>query len=190
MKFIDKNTIKLDKVLNKLDEFVIDFIKILEKHTRYVIISGYVAILFGRSRGTEDVDVFIKELTEGNFFILYKDLLKNGYWCLNTDDEKEAYEYLERGSALRFALKDRTIPNFEIKFAKKPLQKEIFEDTIKVVTKKAELIISSLERQIAFKKYYLKSNKDLEDARHIEELFKEHIDLNKIKYYKKLIEDE
>jgi hypothetical protein len=32
--------------------FVLDFIRILEQKTSYVIVRGYVAILFGRSRGT------------------------------------------------------------------------------------------------------------------------------------------
>ena len=48
--------IKLNKELNKLDKFVIDFCKLLD---RYVIVSGYVSILFGRSRSTEDVDLLI-----------------------------------------------------------------------------------------------------------------------------------
>ena len=61
IKFI-KNTIKLDKIINELDKFVFKFIKILKKHTDYVIVSGYVAILLGRSRTTEDIDVFIKEI--------------------------------------------------------------------------------------------------------------------------------
>ena len=47
--------------------------------------------------------------------------------------------------------------------------------------------ISSLERQIAFKKYYLKSDKDIEDAKHIGSLFKENIDMEKINKYKKLL---
>ena len=61
---------------------------------------------------------------------------------------------------------------------------------IKVKTEKGDLIISSLERQIAFKRYYLKSDKDLEDAQHIEDSFKDNIDLNKIKGYMRLIENE
>ncbi|MBU2634051.1 MAG: hypothetical protein KJ674_02295 [Nanoarchaeota archaeon] len=65
MKFINSKTIQLDKDLNELDKFVLKFIKILEKHTSYVIVSGYVSILLGRTRATEDVDVFIKELNKG-----------------------------------------------------------------------------------------------------------------------------
>ena len=47
--------------------------------------------------------------------------------------------------------------------------------------------ISSLERHIAFKKYFLGDEKDKEDALHIEELFKEDIDYGKIKKLRELI---
>jgi RecA-family ATPase len=57
-----KYIILRNKVVSKLDLFVIDFIKILEKYTDYVIVSGYVSILFGRSRGTEDIDIFIEKI--------------------------------------------------------------------------------------------------------------------------------
>jgi len=55
MEWINGKKIKLDKPINELDKFVLHFIKILEKHVDYVIISGYVAIPLGRSRATEDV---------------------------------------------------------------------------------------------------------------------------------------
>jgi len=189
MKFLDSKTIRLDRELSELDKFVLNFIKILEKHVDYVIISGYVSILFGRARGTEDVDVFIRPINKNKVINLYKELIKKGYWCLNSDDEEEIYDYLTNGLAVRFAIKNETIPNFEVKFAKKILSLESFKDTIKVITNEGRLVISSLERQIAFKRYYLKSDKDLEDARHIEELFKDKIDYKKINICKKLIEE-
>jgi predicted nucleotidyltransferase len=190
MEFINNNTIRLDKVLNELDIFVMDFLKILEKHVKYVIISGYVSLIFGRARSTEDVDVFIEEMSKDQFTGLFEELDKK-YWCLNTSNVDEIYDdYLADGSAIRFALKGDHIPNFEVKFAKKFLQKESFKDILTVQTEKGNIKISSLERQIAFKRYYLKSDKDFEDAAHIEELFKEHIDFNKISVYKKMIEDD
>ncbi|MBS3150948.1 hypothetical protein J4443_01035 [Candidatus Woesearchaeota archaeon] len=188
MDFLNKNTIKLDKELNELDKFVLDFVKILEKHVDYVIISGYVSLLFGRARGTEDIDIFIKEIDEKDFIRLFQDLEKK-YWCLNSDDVSEIYDYLKDGFPIRIAIQDQTIPNFEIKLAKTLLDKEAFKDSIKVKTKLGEMKISSLERQIAFKRYYLKSDKDLEDARHIERLFKESIDHNKLEGYRRLIEN-
>ncbi|MBI3035800.1 hypothetical protein HYY71_05755 [Candidatus Woesearchaeota archaeon] len=187
MEFINKNTIKLDKEINELDKLVFKFIKILEKHSDYVIISGYVAILLGRSRSTEDIDVFIKETDFEAFSRFYDELKRDGFWCLNAEEVHEIYTYLSQGLAARFALKNHTIPNFEVKFAKKHLDKASFEDRITVVTQLGNIFISSLERQIAFKKYYLKSDKDIEDAKHIESLFKDNIDIEKINKYKKLL---
>jgi len=181
MEFIN-NTIKLDKELNELDKFVIKFIKVLEKHSDYVIISGYVSILLGRSRATEDIDIFIEELD--------KEVKKANFWCLNTEDEKEIYDYLKNNLGVRFAKSKETIPNMEVKFALKKSQKESFKDRIKVIIGKEDLKISSLERQIAFKKYCLKSDKDMEDARHLEKLFKDKLSYDKIRKYKKLIENE
>ena len=40
------------KVLNELDKLVLEFIGVVEKRVRYMIVSGYVAILLGRSRAT------------------------------------------------------------------------------------------------------------------------------------------
>jgi len=191
MKFLNKNTIKLDKVLNELDKFVLKFVRILESHVDYVIVSGYVSILLGRSRATEDIPIFIKEMSRVQFEKLYNELKKQGYWCLNAEDVEEVYSYLEEGLAIRFSIEGRTIPNFKVKFARrKLLDLSTFDDFIKVITIEGEVKISSLERQIAFKKYYLKSDKDLEDAAHIEETFKNYIDINKITEYKRLIEDE
>ena len=58
----EKKEIITDRELSNLDKLVLKFIKILEKHVDYVIISGYVSILLGRSRATEDVDVFINKI--------------------------------------------------------------------------------------------------------------------------------
>src|SRR3989338_6395260 len=125
MEFIDKQTIKLDKELNALDQLVLRFISILKKYTDYVIISGYISILLGRSRATENVDIFIKELTKEAIKRWYDDLKANGFWCLNTDTPEEMEEYFKNNTALRFALEGQAIPNFEVKIARNKLSREI-----------------------------------------------------------------
>lgn len=190
MKFVNKNTIKLDKEINELDKFVLKFVKILEKYADYVIVSGYVSILFGRTRTTEDVDIFIEELSGEKLNALYGALKKHGYWCLNAESIDEIYRYLKDGFAVRFALENKTIPNFEVKFAKNISKKSALSDALTVETKLGNVRISSLERQIAFKRYYLNSDKDLEDAAHIEKLFKENINKEKVEQYKRYIQDE
>ncbi len=190
MEFIDTKTLKSDRILSDLDKLVIRFIKILEKHSDYVIISGYVAILLGRSRGTDDVDIFIRSIDMQKFASLYRELKKEGFWCLNAEDEAEIYSYLDEGLAVRFAEDGLATPNFEVKFARKLLDVEAFNDRISVITELGMLKISSLERQVAYKRYYLKSDKDIEDAAHVEKLFKEHIDNDAIRSYKRRIENE
>jgi len=190
MKFIDERTIKLDKPLNVLDQLVLKFVKILEKYVDYVIISGYVSLLFGRTRGTEDVDFFIKEIDLETLTKLYQDLKKNGFWCLNAESNEEVYSYLDESIAVRFAEKGKAIPNMEVKFARKRLNQDVFTDYLIVETVEGVLKISSLERQIAFKRFFLGSPKDLEDAQHVEEVFKDRINQEKIKYYKELIKKE
>ncbi|MEF8849138.1 MAG: hypothetical protein V5A68_08425 [Candidatus Thermoplasmatota archaeon] len=56
MEFIYENTIVINRELSDLDKFTIDFINVLKKHTKYVIVSGYVSILLGMARASEYVD--------------------------------------------------------------------------------------------------------------------------------------
>ena len=184
----EKKEIILNKKISELDKLVLDFINILKNHADYVIISGYVSIILGRARATEDIDLFIKKIDKNKFLKLYEDLIKNSYWCLNSDSPEEIYDYLIDNLAVRFAKKDETIPNFEVKFPKTKIDEETFKDCIAVKMPEGSIKISSLEIQIAFKKYYLKSDKDLEDAKHIEHIFKDKIDMEKVYKYKSILE--
>lgn len=46
---------------NILNKFTIEFCNIIQKHSRYVIVSGFLAIATGRARGTEDIDILIEK---------------------------------------------------------------------------------------------------------------------------------
>jgi hypothetical protein len=50
-----------------LDTFAQDFVDVVEKHAKYIIVSGFVAIAHGRSRGTEDVDLIIERIGKDSF---------------------------------------------------------------------------------------------------------------------------
>jgi hypothetical protein len=184
----EKKEIMLERELSKLDKLVLNFIRILKKYVDYVIISGYISILLGRSRATEDVDLFIKKINYLQFYELNKELEKNNFECLNSGNPEEIFSYLNTGLAVRYSRKRKPIPNFEIKFPKKNIDEETFKDFIKVFIKEENLKISSLERHIAFKKYFLKSDKDMEDALHIEELFEKQLDYEKINKLKSILE--
>ena len=187
MEFVDGKTIKMDKELNELDNFVIEFLKIIEKHAKYVVVSGYIPILFGRSRATEDVDVFIEELTEEKFLALFSELDESGWRCINTENSKEMFAYLNDNTAIRFAKKGEVIPNMEVKFARKSFDRHTMEDSVKVIIGKNIIFIPSIEEQIVFKKIILGSDKDKEDARHLEEIFKDMLDKSKLSKLEKAV---
>ena len=184
----EKKEIITHRILNELDQFAIEFTQILEKYMEYVIISGYVSILLGRTRATEDIDVWIKKVSREKFLQFYKEAISKGVWCINAEDGNEVFNYLINGDAVRFARDGKAAPNFEIKFPKRKIDEETFTDSIKVILKNGKLRISSLERQIAFKRYYLGTEKDIEDSEHIEETFKGQIDYNKVEKLKPEIE--
>jgi len=186
---VNKRIIKLNRKINQLDRFALDFTKIVAKHTDYIIISGYISILLGRARATEDIDMFIKKLPIDKFFELFKELKENEFWCLNAEEPDEIYNYLMGSLPVRFARINQAIPNFELKWSENRIDSEIFSDFIIAILPEGELRISSLERHIAFKRYYLKSKKDIEDAIHVEELFNDKLDKEKINKLKKLIEE-
>jgi len=186
--FVDEKEIILNRNLSKLDEFVLDFVTIISKYTRYVLISGYVSILLGRSRATEDIDIFIEEISKQKFKEMYFELVKKGFFCLNSDNFEIVFEYICDNLAIRFA-KGGPIPNIEVKFPKDNLDKGAFDDFITVNLPSGKLKISNLEKQIAFKRYFLGSEKDLEDALHLEELFKDKLDYGKIKKTQELIKN-
>jgi len=173
-----------DKTLSKLDEFVLDFIRILEKHVKYVIVSGYVAILFGRNRTSEDVDIIIQKLDFNTFNRLWLYVYKN-FECLNTRDSKKAYnDYLLENISIRFSRKGEFIPNIEIKVPRIELDKWTLSESKKVIINDSTLFISPLELEIPYK-LYLGSEKDIEDARYLYKLFKKYLDTNLLNDFNK-----
>ncbi len=175
-----------NKVLSKLDLFVIDFVNILEKYTDYVVVSGYVSILFGRSRGTEDIDILIKKIDMETFIKLNRELIGKQYWFLNADNPGELYDMLQDGLAVRIAVMETVIPNIELKFVKSDLDKISLKEHMVVKTGKDGINISPLELQIPFK-LYLGSDKDIEDAVYLYDIFLKYLDKVKLKEYMSIL---
>lgn len=168
-----KNSIEISRVLSELDRFVIDFVKLLSSmKIKYIVVSGYVAILFGRSRGTEDIDIFIEDIGSAPFYKFVRKLEQQRLWVLNTSSRNLAYKMLKNGDAIRIAEKNKAIPNIEIKIAKTREDKRLLESPLTAIINNNELFISPIENQIAFK-LYLGSEKDVEDAVFLYELFKD-----------------
>lgn len=167
----DGKVLKFDKELSELDKLVIDFVELIKKSKiRYVIISGYVAIILGRSRTTEDIDIFIDKIDAETFRKFFGLATDNGYWTIDSESLDDAFDRLQSSLSIRMAKIDTVIPNFEIKFPKKDTDYISLDKPLKVVVNDKQLLMSPLEIQIPFK-VWLGSEKDIEDAMHIYELF-------------------
>ena len=173
----------LDKELNQLDEFVLNFTRILdEQGIRYCLISGYVVILFGRSRSTEDVDIFIERIDEPGFLRLWEALMAD-FECIITSDPMDAFNtYLKDGLALRFSRQGAFIPNMEMKFPKKEIDTWTLQKRKKVLLNGNLLWISPMEIQIPFK-LWLGSDKDIEDALHLHHVFQDKLDMSVMEHF-------
>ncbi|MDP2925701.1 MAG: hypothetical protein Q8N99_04990 [Nanoarchaeota archaeon] len=170
-----------DKTL--LDKFVEDFCKIIEKHVKYIVCSGFVAIAHGRTRGTEDIDMIIEKIPEERFILMHNDLIKNGFACMQSDNPDKLYEdYLLKNNSIRYVIDEEGYfpPEMEIKFAKDILDEEQIKERVKFPLTKLDIYFSSIESNIAFKEEYLKSEKDIEDAKHLRIVYEDVIDENKI----------
>lgn len=167
---MSKREVKLDRELSELDNFVIKFIKLLKN---YVIVSGYVSILLGRTRATEDVDLLVPKMEKHDFISFWRKVHDEGFWCINTSNADEAFDILNE-HAIRFAKKEKPVPNIEFKVIKNDLDKFSYDNRIKVILAFENLYISPIELQIAYK-LFLGSEKDIEDARHIYSLLKDKI---------------
>lgn len=180
---IEEQEIKFEKVFSTLDLFVLDFINILnELNIKYVIVSGYVAILFGRNRTSEDVDIFIEPINKRKFHELWEKL-SISFECIITSKEDNAFDnYLSDGFPLRFSKIGSFIPNIELKYPKNELGYWTLQNKIKVIVNNKTINISPFELQIPYK-LYLGSPKDIEDAKYLYIIFKESLDRKKMDYY-------
>ena len=100
-----------------------------------------------------------------------------------TSDPNNAYEnYLLKDTSIRFAKKETFIPNMEFKFPKFDIDKWTLKERKTVLINKYEIYISPLEIQIPYK-LFLGSEKDIEDAKFLYNLFKDNMDIGIFKEF-------
>lgn len=172
---------------NLLDKFTEDFCKIVNNHTKYIICSGFVAISHGRSRGTEDIDMVISRLSLPDFTKLHEDLIKSGFICMQSNFPKEIYNYLKNNDSVRYTYENEFLPEMEVKFAKDSIDEEQLNSRIKIPFTELDIYFPRIEESIAFKEEYLKSEKDLEDAKHLRIIYEGELDEEYIIKYKEKI---
>ncbi len=165
------------KGLSILDDSVLRFVNALRNHNiKYVIISDYVAVLFGHERKIEDVDFLISNVTFEKFLKFWLEI-ENTYECLNIDDPIDAYNgFLKNYHPVRIVLKCNTFLKFKIKFVKDDYERFSlkYRRTLKIGDK--ILFISPPEIEIPYR-LARGLEKDIEDARFLFNLFKEEMNM-------------
>lgn len=173
---------------NILDKFALDFCAIAEKHVKYIVVSGFVAIAHGTRRTTEDIDMIIEKMSFEQFKRFHNDLLKSGFHCMQSTKVEDIYEYLTHKDSVRYVRQGSLMPpEMEVKFVKDEIDELQMQTRRKFDFTGLDIWFSSIEFNIAFKEELLKANKDLEDARHLRILYKNEIDENFINQVKKMI---
>lgn len=174
---------------NILDKFVIDFTKVLEKYSKYAIVSGFLAISNGRVRGTEDIDLIVEEMTEETFKEFFKEIYKHDFECVQGDDSKLIWDlYLKSKDTIRFVRVGTMIPDMEFKFPKTEADRVALIKRKKLPLTGLPVYFGSVESTIAFKEHLLKSPKDIDDANHLRRIYSKEIDEKEITRIKKLIQ--
>ena len=75
-----------------LDIFAEDFVRVVEKHVKYIIVSGFVAIAHGRSRGTEDIDIIIERNSKDELITMHHELEVAAFECIQSDNPGVIYD--------------------------------------------------------------------------------------------------
>ena len=185
---LDEETLRIDRRLSALDTAVLTFTDVLEScEVEYVIVSGYVAILTGRSRATEDVDVILGELTESETNELVDTLTERGYWGMAMPLE-DMYSMLRDGDRIRIAEADEFYPNFEVWFASNEIERGALANSLTVTFDDGTIEISPIELQIAYKLHLAQranspDGKDMEDALHLYVTFEEAFNTETLETY-------
>jgi hypothetical protein len=189
---LEKNAIVIQRDLTELDLFAKKFLDILKKHTDYLVVSGFVSICTGRTRGTEDIDVIVPAMEKEKFITLFKELDKNNFWCYQGDDPGNIYVYIENLNSLRFAKTNEIFPNIELIPFDQTKKAKFFEfnNPQKIKIKDFEFKIPPLEFEILYKEIVLKGKKDIEDAKHLRTFFSEIIKEKNFKEYEPIIKEE
>jgi len=173
-----------------LDRFAQSFVNAVEKHAEYIIVSGFVAIAHGRSRGTEDIDMIIERIEKEEFIKLHCDLEKAGFECLQSGNANTIYDdYLTENLSVRYIQNGSYLPEMELKLAKDALDDYQIKTKTKLPLTGLDFYFSSIEMNIAFKEELLKSDKDLEDARHLRIIYSDTLDEKELENIKTKIRE-
>jgi len=189
---IKEDVIIINRDLTELDLFVKKFINILNKYLECLIVSGFVSISAGRTRGTEDIDILVPIMAKEKFKELFNDLVRNNFWCYQGDNPNIIYRYVKQFTSIRFAKKGEVFPNIEFIPIDKTRKAKWFEfnHPQKIRVRDFEFKIPPIEFEILYKEMILGSKKDIADAQHLRTFFSDIIEKKRLKEYKPIIKSE
>ena len=160
----------VDREPNRLDELALEFSQVLSRlDIDHVFVAGYVAILAGRSRSTEGVDVFIERCSSERIDDLVAELEREGYWG-PAMPLSNTYENLASGTNIWVAPDGEMTPHLEVKFPNDEFDRASLANAIDAHVGGETVPIGPLELQIAYK-LSLGGRTDLEDAAHLYTVF-------------------
>lgn len=177
----------IDKPLNDLDRLVLEVTEHLTAlDIEYAVISGYVAVLLGRSRATEDIDVIVERFDRSTAVDLADSLREAKFWgpAMPLDD---CYETLADDLPIRVARDGEHVPNVELKFASDEYDRAALRETVAVTIGDESLTIGSLELQIAYK-LKMGADRDYEDALYLHEVLGTNLNQRALEEYVKRLD--
>lgn len=186
---VEGDTITIHRDLAELDLFVKQFLDVLTKYSNYLIVSGFVSIATGRTRGTEDVDILVPVMDKEKFTTLFKDLQESEFWCYQGDTAEEVYPYIKDMLNIRFAKVNELFPNIEFVPINETKKTKFFEFTHpqKIRIHDFEFKIPPLEFEILYKEIVLGGEKDLADAKHLRTMFSRILKSEKFKEFEPIV---
>ena len=101
-----------------VDQLALDFCRSLSAaKVRYALVSGYVAIVLGRNRLSEDIDLFAQPLSFVRFRALHRSLNKTLECVTPGTPSRLFHDYLQAGdesTSIRYARPGTFSPNVEV----------------------------------------------------------------------------
>lgn len=175
-------TLVVDREPNQLDELAIAFSEILDQFDiAHVYIAGYVSILAGRARSTEDVDVLLEPIDEATVESLVGTLHEEGFWG-PAMPLPSMYDMLDAGDNIWIAPDDQITPHLEVKFTRDEFDRAALTNATTARIGGATIPIGPFELQIAYK-LYLGTQTDIEDAVHLYTLFEESLSVTRLEHW-------
>jgi len=172
----------LDKEPNDLDRLLLAVSDALESAgVTYAAVSGYVAVLLGRARATEDIDVLVERFDATTADDLADGLTQRGFWGPAMPLDR-LHGTLAEGLPFRIAEDGHRVPNVELKFPTDEYDRASLRDRVTVRFGTDSFTVGSLELQIAYK-LRMDARKDREDALHLYRTLEDSLDVDELEQY-------